>query len=316
MVSRRSVVRQTAGVGAGLLALFGQATARESRDGRKKGEMGPAARSVTAVTATGNRTAIRASRRPNQSGPLVNALDSRLETVSIEHCTGVGGRGAVNGPRLVAGSAVVTGRFEGDEVRQECRSRYTAADGSQSGAERFLTDDGVAIAPTDGAVVVGYAGQDRDGALARIDRELDDRPTRDPSTRHGTGLASALDGDAVVTAALGETTRRYLREAATGAAGPLPAVVDAAAELGVAVTVDDPDRASVTYGVVADSEALSTETVRSVIREADTGSDTVDTVRLARSGRTVLVDATLPIERAFEAQAAAVGHETSIDDRN
>lgn len=319
MISRRSIVHKTAGVAIGALTLVGQASAGSAHTGEQNRSIEDQhGRSVTTVTATGNQTAVRASRLPDGLVPLVNTLETRLETVSIDQCTGVTGRGTVSGGRLGSGSAAVMGPFEPDAVRRECRRRHSVVAGSRGQVERFVTDDGIAIAPIEGAIVLGYADGDTDVAVARLDRDVAGRARGSSRSvhPHGTSLASVLDGDAVATASLGASTRRRLRAALADTAGPLPAVVDAADEIGLAVTVESPTQTDVTYGVTADPDRLSTETVRSVLREANAGPETIDNVRLGRSGRTVLVDAEVPTHNAIRAHVDAIGLDASLDDRS
>ncbi|MFC4543022.1 hypothetical protein ACFO5R_13925 [Halosolutus amylolyticus] len=308
MTTRRSFVGAMAGFAGGALGLVDRvrATGTRRRD-RSRGRR--TVRSGTTIAGTATRSAVRAARVPDGLGPHVNAIEERVPAVGLDQCDGITGTATVSAGRLLAATAVATGSIETDAVRREYRTRRGVTGETRNGTERFVTDDGLAIAPIDGSLVVSYAADGAEAALARLDATLDTRAGRPASIARqgGTALESVLGGDAVVTADLGDGTRRRLRNRLDGAVGPLPTVVGAADELGMAVEIQSTGRTNVTYGIVADPARLSIDTVRSVIREAETGPETVRDVRLRHSDRIILVDAAVALDDAVAAHAEAIG---------
>jgi hypothetical protein len=321
MVSRRSVVRTITGTVTGSLALAGRSLARTAQSaGRKRARPAGPVAAPTTLSVRANRTAIGAAGIPGRLEPYVKLLEQRLGALSLADIGAVTGTGRIAGERLVGGTVVATGSFDTGAIRYELHQRSFAAAGSRANFERFVSRDGrLAVGHRGSTIVLGYGPGT---ALDAVDARLGvheatatnrTRRTTPADTRH---LERVLEGDAIITVALGPTSSDVLSTVLAEESSPFAPLVGAVDAIGAGATVrKGSDRTTLQYGLVGDPEHLSIDRVRAALDDADTGVDTVRTGSLERDGRTIVVNADCSTDRLVDANLNALRIDPSTVDR-
>ncbi|SER18224.1 hypothetical protein [Natrinema salaciae] len=319
MTSRRSLVRTIGTAVAGTATLVGRSLASTARSGRTAtGRSDGTASAPTTLTVSADRSAVRAAGVPSRLAPVVDALENRIDAVSLADVDGLAGTAGVDGSRLVDGTVVVTGSFDGRALRRELRQREFTAVGTSGGLARFVSGDGrVAVGAARSVLVLGYGPGT---GLERVDAA---RPTRhavaatarrsSPALGH---LDRVLGGNAVVTADLGAAGRSGSSPIAGEVPAPFAEFVGAADAAGAAATVrPGRDRVGLRCALVAEPNRLSVDRVRAAIDDVDTGPDSVRVDSLERVGRTIVVDGDAPLERLFRASEEAIAGSSTGGER-
>ncbi|MDJ1432860.1 hypothetical protein [Halostagnicola sp. A-GB9-2] len=301
----------------------------------------------TTVTASVERPVLNVVGLPGPVGNALTDIRQQYSSVSLEDIQRVSASAAIDGETITGGCAIATGSFDSqaigaqarehgltdvestdDEHRMEAGPHQQRATGTGSSrsitpttrepetVDRFAAADSpYAIGVDDSTLYVGYDHGETD-ARTHVDTALEmnaDRQSR--PTQSGTvaganygSLPSLLSGHAVAYASLGSDTRRSLCSRLTDAPDAFKSAIRAASAAGVALQAGS-DRSRLRYGIVADPNRVSAETVRNIVTEATTGSQSLESDGIYRSGNTIVFDATVETDALWASHGQFLGIE-------
>ncbi len=306
----------------------------------------------TTVTASVERPVLNVVGLPDPVGGALNDLRQQYSSVSLEDIQRVSASAAIDGETITGGCAIATGSFDRraigaearehgltdvesstDDRRMEAdahRQRVTGTASSTTIApttreprsvDRLAAEDSpYAIGVDDATLYVGYDYGETD-AQTHVETALETnaggrsqsgQSARAADANYGS-LPSLLSGHAVTYASLGSNTREYLANQLTDAPDAFTSAIQAASAAGVALQAGS-DRSRLRYGIVADPNRVTAATVRSIVSEATTGSQSLENDGIYRNGNTIVFDATVETNELWASHGQFLGLE-DIDDR-
>lgn len=276
---RRSLLRGAAGLVAGgiLGSIPGTAAGVTSEPAPPRETEGE-----TAVTATIDPSVHGVVGVPAGIEPSITKLRSRYPSVDPARFETLSADVRLDGDRVVGGAAIAEGAFDAAALRAEL-----AADGTELATDVGETavsvpDTPYVVGVAETSIAVGYGPTDRTAA-ARADAALRRGPSR------GERIPTALTGDAVAYATLGDGTRSHLLDRGDPRCD---GIVRAAEGLGVALDVGD-RRSEISYGVAADPGALSPGDLWELASRTVDPEPSIDLGSVSRHGRLFVLEATV-----------------------
>lgn len=304
----------------------------------------------TTVTASIDPSILDITSVPDGVRPAFNDLRQQYSSVSLEDIQRVNASAALDGETITGGCAVATGSFDRRAIRTEAREyglhevgssehrMATASDkkrvtgtgssttttpttGTASATvDRFAADDmPYALGVDDSTLYMGY-GRGKTGAQTHVEAALETTGTdqshssetnADASADYGS-LPSLLSGHAVVCASLNSATREALSDRLADAPDSFRSAIQAARATGIALQAGS-TQSRLRYGIVADPNRLSIETVMDLVAEATSGSGSLENDGVYRDGWTFVLDATVETEELWAAHKQFLGSK-SVDE--
>ncbi|SFS37158.1 hypothetical protein [Halostagnicola kamekurae] len=340
-----------AGVGAIASGTAGATpNARSAALGTQYGyDAGAVADAETTAIASVDRSILDVTGLPEAARAPFEELRRRYSSVSLEDVERVSASAALDGETITGGCAVATGSFNRRAIRTEAGAYGLSEVGSDGdrhrmeidGAPQSLTGTGSSTTTTpttddpttadrlaaedkpyaiglgDSTLAVGYGSESTDArthvdaALVADDRSRSSEANLDLNETYGS-LPSLLSGHAVACASLDSATREALCDRLTDAPEAFRSAVRAARATGVALQAG-PTRSRLRYGIVADPDRLSVDTVVDIVSQATSGSGSLENEGVYRDGWTFVVDASVETEKLWTAHGSFLA--SGSDDR-
>lgn len=352
MLSKRSLLRHAlavAGVGAIASGTAGAAPNARSASVAQYGyDAGAVADAETTAIASVDRSVLDVTGLPEAARAPFEELRRRYSSVSLEDVERVSASAAMDGETITGGCAVATGSFDSRAIRAEARAyglhevdssgdHRLRTDGAQQGmagtgssttttpttddpatADRLAAEDKpYAIGLDDSTLSIGYGSESADArthvdaALVAGDRSRSSEADLDLNETYGS-LPSLLSGHAVACASLDSSTREALCDRLSDAPEAFRSAVRAARATGVALQAGS-TRSRLRYGIVADPDRLSVDTVIDIVSQATSGSGSLENEGVYRDGWTFVVDASVETEKLWTAHGSFLA--SGSDDR-
>ncbi|AHG00699.1 hypothetical protein HALLA_04810 [Halostagnicola larsenii XH-48] len=307
----------------------------------------------TTVTASVDRSILDITGVPEGVRAPFNDLRQQYSSVSLEDIGRVSASATLDGETITGGCAVATGSFDRRAIRTEARE-YGLREVDSSGSEhrmetdanqrrvtgtgssttttpttdapaatvdRLVADDvPYAIGVDDSTLYVGY-GRGETDARTHVDAALETTGSGQSRSSETNAAASAdygslpslLSGHAVACASLDSATREALCDRLTDAPDSFRSAIEAARATGIALQAGS-TQSRLRYGIVADPNRLSVDTVMDIVAEATSGSGSLENDGVYRDGWTFVLDATVETEELWAAHEQFLGSK-SVDER-
>ena len=208
----------------------------------------------------------------------------------------------IEGSRVAGGCAVAEGSIDA-EFRRALAPAGAAFDGVEAwdGFEcGAVPEPGYAIGVADSTLAVGY-GQDD---AAAVDHAASG--ARRAAGGAGADVApTALSGDAVAYATLGDGTRSRLRSRADSSVDGLDLLLGAVEAVGVAVEVGRA-KSRLQYGAVVDPSSLSVREASDLARDVAGDGTAIDVDAVSRHGRLLVVESAVATDALWRAHGESI----------